>query len=120
MEAVFEQVPQSGQFQFTLQVSATMNFSALAAQRIVSRFVADEVSYLLRAGKPTLVITEPIVWRVPVVLALPHYGTVAEVGHIDVNVNTGAHSITPEEIVQMRQNADDQATHYSVVTSSTP
>lgn len=120
MEAVFEQVPHSGQFQFTLQVSATMNFSAVAAQRIVSRFVADEVSYMLRTGKPALVITEPIVWRVPVLLALPHHGAVGEVGHIDVDINTGAHSLTPEEIDQMRQNADDQAARYPTVSSSTP
>ena len=33
-----------------------LNFSAKSAQKIVRRFVADEISYLLRTGEPDLVM----------------------------------------------------------------
>ena len=33
-----------------------LNFSAKSVQKIVRRFVADEISYLLRTGEPDLVM----------------------------------------------------------------
>ena len=53
MEARIEQIPQSGQLDLTIHVSTPVNYSADAARRIVGRFVANEISYLLRAGDPS-------------------------------------------------------------------
>jgi hypothetical protein len=63
METAFEQIPQSGQVELTIHVSAPINFSAAAAQRIVNRLFANEIAYLLRAGEPSLVVSEQISWR---------------------------------------------------------
>jgi hypothetical protein len=119
METTFEQLPQSGQVELTIHVSAPINYSAVAAQRIVGRFVANEIAYLLRAGEPSLVVSEQISWRVPVVLALPHKGEVGQVGSIDVSVETGAFNISPEQIQEIKNNATDRATRYSSITGPT-
>ena len=120
MEAVMEQLPQTGAIQFTIQVSAQQNYSARAAQRIVRRFVADEISYLLRVGEPTLVIGEQICWRVPVVLALPNAGPIGTVGSISVDVETGQLLGTPEEILEIGRHARDLAAHFPTPASPTP
>jgi hypothetical protein len=71
METSIEQIPTLGQLQLTIQVSANVHYSAAAARRIVGRFVAEEIGYLLRASEPTLVVSDRIRWRVPVTLAYP-------------------------------------------------
>jgi len=112
METVLlERIPQVGQVQLTLQVSAHINYSAHAAMRQVGRFVADEISYLLRAGDPTLVVSDSLRWRVPVILALPTTGPLGEVGAVDVDVETGQLSITPEQIAGIARRAEDLARH---------
>ena len=52
MEATLDQLPQTGQFRLTIQVSTQSNYSARAAQRRVGRIVADEIGHLLRRGPP--------------------------------------------------------------------
>ncbi len=107
MEAVLERLPQVGQL--TIQVSAPINYSARVAQRQVGHFVANEISYLLRADEPVLVVSDHLVWRVPVILALPTTGPLGQVGTIDVNVETGQLSITPEQIASMTRRAEELA-----------
>ncbi len=94
MEATIEQLPHAGQIQLAIQVSANMDYSASAARRMVGRFLADEIGYLLRAGEPTLVVAEHICWRVPALLAFPETGPVGTVGTVDVDVQTGQLYIT--------------------------
>ena len=69
----------------------SVRISALAAQRKVSRFVLDEISYLMGTEQPSLMQTDHLryVWRVPVVLTYPTHGTVGTAGHLDVDA---AHS----------------------------
>ncbi|MFZ2361241.1 MAG: hypothetical protein WA040_18005 [Anaerolineae bacterium] len=105
MQTLLEQIPRTGEIQLTIQVSARFNYSAQAAQRLVRRFVADEVSYLLRTGEPMLVMGEQLVWRVPLELAFPHTGPVGQVGAIDVHVETGQLFVTPEQITEITRNA---------------
>jgi predicted DNA-binding antitoxin AbrB/MazE fold protein len=45
--------------------------TAAMARRKVNRFVLDEISYLMGGEQPTLVETDRLVWRVPVVLTYP-------------------------------------------------
>ncbi|MDA0244637.1 MAG: hypothetical protein OT477_14555 [Chloroflexi bacterium] len=115
MEATIEQIPRSGQVEFTLQVTAKVHYSAEAARRLVGRFAANEISYLLRSSEPSLVMSEHIVWRVPVLFALPSWGSVGSVGHIDVDVQTGELTITPELIQKIQANATEKATYYSTL-----
>lgn len=113
MEARIEQIPQSGQLDLTIHVSTPVNYSADAARRIVGRFVANEISYLLRAGDPSLVVGTQIWWRVPVVLALPQHGEVGQVGSVDVSVDTGAYNVSSTQIQEMVSNAGERAARYS-------
>lgn len=106
MEAVIEAIPQTGDIHLTIEVSARQNFSAKSAQKLVRRFVADEISYLLRAGEPALIVGQQLCWRVPVQLAFPNQDIVGTVGTIDVNVETGQMSITPEKIAEMTRHAE--------------
>ena len=105
MDTVVKQLPRTGKLQIDIHVSAEMNFSATAARRRVSRFVADEISYLMRGGEPDLVVADRIYWHVPVILTLPGHGSVGSVGAIDVDVETGQLHVTPELIAEIQQHA---------------
>jgi hypothetical protein len=118
METSIEQIPTTGQLQLTIQVSANVNYSAAAARRIVGRFVADEIGYLLRASEPTLVVSDRIRWRVPVTLAYPGHGVVGTAGTLDVDVETGQLNVTPAQIGAITQHATDLAAHYTTPASS--
>lgn len=109
VETLVEQLPHTGKLQFSVHVSVDLNFSAVAARRRVGRFVADEISYLMRGGKPSLVIAERVYWRVPVLLTFPGRGNVGSVGAIDVDVETGQLQATPELIMEIQQRASDLA-----------
>lgn len=106
MEVVTEAIPQTGDIRLTLEISARQNFSAKSAQKIVRRFVADEISYLLRAGEPNLVLGQRLYWRVPIELALPGRGMVGAAGSLDVDVETGQIVLTPGDITEITRRAD--------------
>ena len=118
MEATVEQLPQVGRMQVTIQTSADLNFSALAARRLVGRFIADEIGYLLRSDPPNLVIAERIYWRVRVVLAWPSRGPMGQVGTLDVDVETGQILVTPEQITEITRHVESLVASYSPATSS--
>jgi uridine kinase len=80
--------------------------SADVARRLAGRFVADKISYLLRAGEPTL---DCPYWRVPICFALPTTGLLGIVGTVNVDVETGTIVITPEQIMTIKQSAESLA-----------
>ena len=45
-------------------------------------------------------------WRVPVILSLRSIGDVGEVGHIDVDIETGQMNVTPTLIEEMDARAE--------------
>ena len=106
MEAVIEAIPQTGDIRLTIEVSTKQNFSAKSAQKIVGRFVADEISYLLRAGEPALVLSKRLYWRVPIQLAFPDKGMVGAVGTLDVDVETGQILVNPKDIAEITRHAE--------------
>jgi hypothetical protein len=106
MEAVLEQLPNTGHLSLTIQISTVFNYTATAARKLAGRFAAEEISYLLRAGEPKLIASERIYWRVPLELALPNAGTLGEAGSIDVDVETGKLSITPDQIAAIIRNGE--------------
>lgn len=118
MEALLEQIPETGSIQLTIQISSRFNYSAQAAQRLARRFVADEISYLLRVGDPTLVAGERICWRMPIELALPSYGPVGQVGAVDLDVETGRILLTAPQVETIRRRAEALGDRYASAGAS--
>lgn len=73
------------------EIRQTLNVQVTAeqAQRKVNRWLLDEVSYMMHAESPTLVVNGDACWRVPAVLTAPHVGVVGTVGSVDVDAATG-------------------------------
>ena len=90
-------LPETGLVRLKLDRIFTINISATEARRRVSNWLAWEVTMTLMGQEPSLVISEPVVWRVPVVFTAAHVGVVGDVGEIDVNVESGE-VIQPEGI----------------------
>lgn len=105
--------PKSGQLSVNIQLSATINVTAFSARQKVAGFVADEISTHLHGGDPVLVLGERICWRVPVILSLPPTGDRGEVGFIDVDVETGQLSVSPDRIEEIENRA-----HYLASSSA--
>lgn len=60
-----------------------------------AELLVDEVSLLMGADEPALVVGDRVVWRVPAWLGLPHTGRVGVVGTVDVDVTTGEMTNSP-------------------------
>ena len=82
-------LPQTGQLQVDIHLSAQINISALVAKRRVNAFLATHIGNLLLADEPALTLGERIVWRVPVDLTRPPEGRFGRVGEVDVDVESG-------------------------------
>jgi hypothetical protein len=106
-------LPGGSQVSIHVQITADVNISAFAARKKVMGFLVDEISTQLRAGEPTLVIGDRIVWRVPVSLTLRSVGEAGEVGTVDVDVETGQLMVDQKTIDDIENRA-----HY-VATRST-
>lgn len=80
-------IPEHGR----LNIRATVDLavSAQEARRLVDRWLLESVSVLIGTDMPTLVISEQVVWRVPVWMGLVGSGR-TELGVIDVDVTSGA------------------------------
>ena len=83
-------LPTSGVVDLQLSRSFEINVTAEQARRQVKGWLLDQVSYMMTAKLPTLVIGTRVVWRVPVMLTATHVGHVGVVGEVDVDVETGA------------------------------
>jgi predicted DNA-binding antitoxin AbrB/MazE fold protein len=92
-------------------VPPQVRITASEARRKVSRFLLDQVSYVMGAEQPTLTETDRLLWRVPVVLTYPDQGTVGKVGYIDVDAEHGTLLSTPETIQELQENARALAAH---------
>jgi hypothetical protein len=116
MTAIMEALPKTGRLEVDIKVTADVNISAFAAKQKVNGFVLSEISYMMHAGVPTLVIDERICWRVPVILSLTSRGDIGEVGTVDVDVETGQLRITPQLMTEITTRAQGLALN----TTSTP
>jgi hypothetical protein len=95
-------LPKIGPFDLSIHISATVILSAEDARRKVNRYIHREVSYLLRAELPSLVIAEHVYWRVPIMLTLPSHGPAGAVGSMDVDVTTGDLMVNSGLILDVR------------------
>ena len=92
--------------------------TAATARRKVNRFVLDEISYLMGGEQPTLIETDRLIWRVPVVLTYPTHGVVGQVGFIDVDAGSGELLLTPETVEEITHNARALAARLSSEATS--
>ena len=89
-------IPEKGMVELKVDRAFEIKVTAEEARRRVNRWLHDEVSMLMRALSPSLVVGEQIVWRVPASLGMPHLGQVGTVGTVDVDVTTGEMTNTSE------------------------
>ncbi len=99
-------VPEKGPMDLNLQYSFEIKSTADEARRQVNHWLRNEVSMLLKAESPTLVIKECAVWRVPVVFSAPGVGQVRVVDAVDVDVVTGQMDIAPERKLNIERQAE--------------
>ena len=76
-------------FDLEISVYAKINVSPQAAQRKVTGWVVSEVGNMLIGGKPRLIVSQPTVWRVPIILSSSDQGFLGEIAHVDVDAATG-------------------------------
>ncbi|HHY56967.1 MAG TPA: ribbon-helix-helix protein, CopG family [Chloroflexi bacterium] len=80
-------IPQQGAFE--IHTTVQIDVSADQAQRLARRFLMNEISHLLVADPPDLVVGAQTRWRVPVWIGFPGGGR-HDVGVIEVDAQTGA------------------------------
>ena len=76
-------------FDLEISVYAKINISPQAAQRQVTGWVVSEVGNMLMGGKPRLIVSQPTVWRVPIILSSSDQGFLGEIATVDVDAATG-------------------------------
>ena len=117
MTATVESLPKTGRLEVDIKVTADANISAYAARQKVNSFVLSEISYMMHAAEPTLILSDRICWRVPMVLSLTSVGDVGEVGAIDVDIESGQMHISPQQIAEIEARAEDLANRSSTKTA---
>ncbi len=98
-------IPQTGQLQIDIHLSAEINVTATIARRKVNAFLATYVGNLLLADEPVLTMGERIVWRVPIDLTAPPDGRLGRVGEIDVDIESGELVVDEAQINRIRNHA---------------
>ncbi len=106
MGVTLESIPKTGHLEVDIKVRADVNISAFTARQKINNFVLNEISYMMHAGEPSLVVADRIYWRVPVILSLTSHGDVGEVGQLDVDVETGQIQVTSQQIAEMEARAE--------------
>lgn len=80
-------IPEHGRLD--IRVTVNLAISAQETRRLVDRWLLENVSILIGADMPTLIIDDQNVWRVPVWMGLAGSGR-TELGVIDVDATSGA------------------------------
>jgi hypothetical protein len=99
-----EPLPSTGHLHLNVTIDANIVVSAEEAQKVVSRRMFADVSYLAWAEQPSLVVGNQTVWRVPVYIGLVGVGRIGPIAIVDVHVETGEmQEITPQFIAEMKE-----------------
>ena len=99
-------IPEKGKIELKVERSFDIKVTAEEARRQVNRWLHNEVSILIGADPPTLVVGDQVVWRVPAWIGFPHTGRAGIVGTVDVDVSTGAMDNTPECKAEIERRAE--------------
>lgn len=96
-------------------ISREIKVSPASARRKANGYLTCEVAMALRPGDPALVCGARPMWRMPILLQLPHWGPVATLGSVDVDALTrDVIPLTPEQITSI------QAQAHAIATRLTP
>lgn len=117
MTVQLQSLPQTGRVEIDIKVTSDINVSGYSARQKVDNFVLSEISYMMHAGEPNLIVADALYWRVPVILSLASRGDVGEVAMIDVNAQTGQLTITPQLIDEVSARAEGLAAHFTSATA---
>lgn len=83
-------IPEKGEFEIYVKRQVNLQVTAAEARQTVHSWLLHQVSYMMGAESPELVVnSEAIIWRVPVSLTASHVGRIGIVGHVDVDIETG-------------------------------
>ncbi len=82
-------IPERGKFNLDLHLSIDLNVTAQEAKRLLGRWARREITMLLRAKRPMLVLSQQRVWRVPLEITFPVLNGAFDVCSVDVDVQTG-------------------------------
>jgi len=96
---------QSAEIEINVRVQATMNITPVVARRKVNVLMLEKVGNLLHGGPPALLLTDRIYWRTPVILSTPSQGKIGQVGHIDVDAETGEMIVDDKLLEDIAENA---------------
>jgi hypothetical protein len=90
-----------------IQITAIVNVSAQAARRRINRLLLEEVGTGLGSKEPVLVVEQnKVLWRVPVILALPRLGRLGQVGTLDIDAQTGEVLVDSKQLKDISDYAD--------------
>jgi hypothetical protein len=98
-------LPAEAEIKVEFTLTSKINFTAHVAQRRVSKLMLDRVG-LLYGERPSLVMGERLLWRVPIWFSLPTTGPLGQVGALDVDAQTGEILFTPEILDDLRERAN--------------
>ena len=108
----------SGPFHVEVHFMGEIKVSPAEARRRAAGFLGTEVSMMILAKEPTLVVGERPFWQSPACLYLPELGEVATVGSVDVDALTGeVIAPSPEQIVEMQNRANVIASRLTPATA---
>lgn len=80
----------NAQVEIHVHITAQLNITPFVAQQKVGGLLLSQVGTGILTDEPALIATKQrLVWRVPVFLALPGLGRLGDLGHIDVDAQTG-------------------------------
>ncbi len=97
-------LPAQATVKVELSLTADINFTAYAAQRRVNKLLLDRVG-LFYGEKPSLVVGERLLWRVPIIFSTPRTGSLGPVGTLDVDARTGEILSTPNLLESFKERA---------------
>jgi hypothetical protein len=107
MNLSLTKVPTTSQVDIQIHISATMNVSPVVARRKVNALLLDHVGTGVYADDPEMTIRDgQLLWRVPVILALPALGRLGQVGKVEVDVQTGEVMADDATWQEMRDHAE--------------
>lgn len=104
MTVILDQVkiPESGIFEIHQIVQ--INVSATQAKRLANRYLLNEVSYMLIADLPDLVINGRAVWRAPVWIGFARHGR-TDLGVLTIDAESGDFVNVEAETAELRVRA---------------
>ncbi len=82
-------MPGQAEVAIEIRIKTQLNVTAQTAQRKVSKLLLDEVGNQLYGERPNLVAGDKLLWRVPIWLGLPSVGAIGQIGHLDVDAQSG-------------------------------